>query len=367
MMVVGTTAARPIEPRAEKGGVSMVAIVQSRRRFLTNVAFAGAAGFGGFGTWGKALAAETPPEITTIRLQNDPLTCVAPLVLQELLRAEGFTDIRYVDLTEAHVRRAHAANSGVIPDMIAHREVDFCRNFAPDSVLGMNAGAPITVLAGLHLGCWEVFGKNEIRNLADLKGRTAYNSVGDRPFLTILTSFVGLDPAKDIHWVTDPKLRPMDLFVEGKIDAFFAAPPDLQEVRAKNIGHVIVSGITDRPWSQYYCCMIATHTEFAQKYPVATKRALRAILKGADLCASKPKQVAQLLFDRGYSTRYDYALQALGDIRYDVWREYDPEDTLRFYALRLHEAGLIKSDPNQLIAEHTDWRFLDEIKRELKA
>ena len=159
----------------------------------------------------------------------------------------------------------------------------------------------------------------------------------------------------------------MDLFVAGKIDAFLAQPPVLQEVRAKNIGHVIVSGITDRPWSQYYCCMLATSTEFASKYPVATKRVLRAILKAADLCASEPKRVAQLLVDQGYTTRYDYALQVLSDIRYDVWRDLDPEDTLRFYALRLHEAGLIQISPQKLIAEHTDWRFLDEVKRELKA
>ena len=76
--------------------------------------------------------------------------------------------------------------------------------------------------------------------------------------------------------------------------------------------------------------------------------------------------MAQLLVDQGYSSRYDYALQALSDIRYDVWRDYDPEDSLRFYALRLHEAGLIKSSPQKLIAEHTDWRFLNELQRELK-
>jgi NitT/TauT family transport system substrate-binding protein len=77
--------------------------------------------------------------------------------------------------------------------------------------------------------------------------------------------------------------------------------------------------------------------------------------------------VAQLLVDQGYTTRYDYALHAFNDIRYDVWRDYDPQDALCFYALRLHEAGLIKSSPNELIAEHTDWRFLEELKRELKA
>jgi NitT/TauT family transport system substrate-binding protein len=345
--------------------------IQSRRRFLTHAAFTGAAGLSGIGIWGKALAAEPSPETTTIRFEIDNATCIAPQVFQELLRAEGFTDIRYVDMTEAHVRRADAANSDALCDMIAHGEVDFGRTFAPSLVMGMNAGAPVTVLSGLHLGCFEVFGKKEIRTLGDLKGKTLgvdiYKTAPNRSLLTIMTRLVGLDPAKDFRWVTDPSLQPMDLFVEGKIDAFLVSPPELQEVHARNIGHVIVSSVTDRPWSQYYCCMLATHTEFAQKCPVATKRVLRAILKAADLCASEPNRAAQLLVDRGYAKRYDYALQALSEIRYDVWRDYDPQDTLRFYALRLHEAGLIQSSPQKLIAEHTDWRFLDELKRELKA
>ena len=235
----------------------------------------------------------------------------------------------------------------------------------------MNAGAPITILSGLHLGCFEVFGKKEIQTLGDLKGRAVganiYNSPGDRQLLTIMTHLVGLDPGKDFRWVTDPNLQPMDLFVEGKIDAFLAAPPDLQEVRAKNIGHVIVSSITDRPWSEYYCCLLAARTEFVSNYPVATKRVLRAILKASDLCVSEPDRVAKLLVEQGYTKRYDYALQSLSEIRYDVWRDYDPEDSLRFYALRLGEAGLIQSTPQKLIVEHTDWRFLNELKRELKA
>ena len=257
-----------------------------------------------------------------------------------------------------------------VTDMIARGEVDFGRTYAPSFLLDMNAGAPIKLLSGLHGGCFEVFGKDEIRTITDLKGRTVgadqYLFDGDWPLLIILTRLVGLDPDKDLRWVSDPSLRPMDLFVEGKIDAFLAVPPDLQEVRARNVGHAIVSSIADRPWSQYYCCMLATSAEFTRKYPVATKRVLRAILKAADICVSEPKRVAQRLVERGYTTRYDYALQALSEIRYDVWREYDPEDTLRFYALRLHEAGLIKSSPQKLIAEYTDWRFLNELKRELK-
>ena len=70
--------------------------------------------------------------------------------------------------------------------------------------------------------------------------------------------------------------------------------------------------------------------------------------------------------DGKFTDRYDYALQGLREARYDAWREFDPEDTLRFYALRMHEVGMIKSSPNKIIADGTDWRFLDELKRELK-
>src|SRR5215831_19968713 len=110
-------------------------IAQSRRRFLTNLAFTGAVGLGGAGVASlgggrKSLAAEPPLEVTTIRFGKDTGTCVAPQVFEELLRAEGFTDIRYVDITEAHVRRADAAGSEALSDMLAHGEVDFGRTFA---------------------------------------------------------------------------------------------------------------------------------------------------------------------------------------------------------------------------------------------
>ena len=48
------------------------------------------------------------------------------------------------------------------------------------------------------------------------------------------------------------------------------------------------------------------------------------------------------------------------------WRQYNPEDALRFYALRLHEVGVIESTPKKLIAEHTNWRFLAQLKKEMK-
>ena len=108
-------------------------------------------------------------------------------------------------------------------------------------------------------------------------------------------------------------------------------------------------------------------SRFVRNHPVATKRALRAILKATDLCASQPERAARSLVDGGFAPRYDYAVQTLSDVPFDKWREYDPEDTIRYYALRLHEIGRIKSIPQEVIAQNTDWRFLNELKRELKA
>jgi NitT/TauT family transport system substrate-binding protein len=112
--------------------------------------------------------------------------------------------------------------------------------------------------------------------------------------------------------------------------------------------------------------MVIANREFARKHPVATRRALRAILKAADICAREPERAARLLVDKGHMKNYDYALQVLKEIPYGRWREYDPEDTLRFHALRLHEVGMIKSSPQKIIAEGTDWHFLNELKQELK-
>jgi NitT/TauT family transport system substrate-binding protein len=153
---------------------------------------------------------------------------------------------------------------------------------------------------------------------------------------------------------------------EGKIDAFLGFPPVPQDLRAQQIGHVLVNSAVDRPWSQYFCCLVIGNRAFVQQHPVATKRALRAILKAADLCAQDPERAARVLVDRKSTPRYDYALQALQEIPYNRWREYDPEDTVRFYALRLQEAGMIKSSPQKIIAEGTDWRFFNELKKEMK-
>ncbi|MBI4525359.1 MAG: hypothetical protein HY695_16275 [Deltaproteobacteria bacterium] len=146
-----------------------------------------------------------------------------------------------------------------------------------------------------------------------------------------------------------------------------AFPPEPQELRARKIGRVILNTATDKPWSQYFCCMAVANREFVRKHPVATKRALRGMLKAASICALQPQRAVKLRADKGYTKGVNDALQAIKELPYDRWRDYDPEDTLRFYALRLREAGLIKNNPQKIIAQGTDWRFLNDLKKELKA
>ena len=333
-------------------------ITQSRRQFLTALSLAGAARRVGAPT---AFAAEGALETKKVRFVKIPGICNAPqYVAEELLRAEGFTDISYVGLVAAGAPAVGA---------VARGDADFTVTFAAPLVIGIDGGAPVTVVSGVHVGCFELFGNESVHSIADLKGKSVgVQGLGSSQhvFTAAMAAYVGLDPAKDIHWVINPQVKPTELYERGEIDAFLGFPPEPQDLRARHIGRVIVNSAADRPWSQYFCCMLAGNRDYVSKYPVATKRVLRVVLKADDLCGTEPSRAAQRMVDRGLTPRYDYALQALSEIPYAQWRDYDAEDTVRFYALRLHEAGMIKSSPQKIIADGTDWRFLDELKRELK-
>jgi NitT/TauT family transport system substrate-binding protein len=331
---------------------------RSRRRFLRGVMLAGTAGL--LGWHPRRAAAEPPPETTQLRLDQTGALCIAPqLVAEELLRGEGFTDVHYIKTV------------GVPGTVKALRAGELDLTTAPvwPCLTHLDAGAPLVVLAGLHRGCFELFGTDRIRSIGDLKGkRVAVTLLGSgrHLFLASMASYVGLDPHKDLHWVTDPPAVAMRLFVEGQVDAFMGFPPEPQALRAQQIGHVVVNTTLDRPWSQYFCCMVIGHREFVRTHPVATKRALRALFKANQICAREPERAARLLVDKGYTQAYESTLQTLQEIPYSQWREYDPEDTVRFHSLRLHEIGMLKSSPQKLIAQGTDWRFLNALKKEMK-
>ena len=324
-----------------------------RRAFLAGSSALGAASLLGLP---HTAYAEPPPETQRIKLNGFPATCIAPLYVAEaLLKSEGFTQIDYL---------APVSGAGVGPE-----KADMNVLAVGPVLTAIDSGARVVALAGLHLGCYELFGTERVRAIRDLKGkRIPVDGFGgsQHVLLSSMAAYVGLDPRKDIDWVIAFPPEGKNLFVDGKVDAYLGFPPDPQELRAKGIGRVIVNTAVDKPWSQYYCCMLVTHREFVDKYPIATKRATRAMLKAADLCATDSERVARTLVEKKVTDRYDYALETLREVRYDAWRAYDPEDAMRFHAIRLHDVGLIKTSPNKLITQGTDWRFLNELKRELK-
>jgi NitT/TauT family transport system substrate-binding protein len=169
-----------------------MAIMHSRRRFVTQAAVAGAAGLGalsavGLGGGGKSFAAEPPPEISTIRLSKAPITCLAPqFVAEQLLHAEGFTDVRYEALDRPPVQK------------LARDELDLAMDFAPSTIMELDGGLPVTIVAGVHVGCFELFAHEHIRSISDLKGRTVgAASLGyetERHLVSIMASYVGPRP-----------------------------------------------------------------------------------------------------------------------------------------------------------------------------
>jgi NitT/TauT family transport system substrate-binding protein len=329
----------------------------SRRQFVGGLTLAGTARL--LGRRPDEAAAEPPPETTRLRLYKFPGICLAPqYVAEALLRAEGFAEVQYLEFPEG--------GKGVY-DRVGSGAVDITQWYLAPFIVAADKKAPIVFVSGVHVGCQELVATGSIQSIRDLKGKTIAAPFGGlNSIVFAMLGHVGLDYRRDVTFVEKPPAEASQLLAEGKIDAYLSVPPFAQELRAKKIGRVIVNMATDRPWAQYFCCMLVANREFVRKHPVATKRAVRAILKADQICALEPERVARDIVDRGFTKSYDYALETMKDVPYGRWRQYDPEDAVRFYALRLHEARVIESTPQKIIAEHTDWRFLNELKKELK-
>jgi len=334
----------------------------TRRELLRGVSAATSAALLGLGT--RSAAAEPPPETRTIHLLHDPdvpVLCYAPQYLaKEFLHLEGFTDVRYNAYEDAITDS----------DVLVRGRADITAGLGSDFIYGIDSGAPIVILAGLHAGCTEMFASDRVATIRDLAGKRVVISGQGGPehvFLSSVVAYIGLDPVRDIEWVEEPNYGKWPAMLEQeKVDVVNAFPPQNLVLREKGIGHVILNTTLDDPWRHFFCCMIAARREFVEKHPVATKRAVRAFVKANQLCEADKELSARLLVERGATDRYDHALKTLQEVPYGAWRSYEPRDTLRFFALRLREAGLVKGTPNELIERGTDFRFIDELRREMK-
>jgi len=180
----------------------------TRRRFVRTAAIAATGSLWGWRT--ESLAAEPALETTTIRIVQTAGTCFAPQYLaEELLRVEGFSDVQYVTTVPGE-----PSNSLLVSD-----RADMTMHHSAPNIIRVEKEDPIVVLAGIHIGCFEVFGNDRVRAIRDLKGKTVAVPVSGGPqqvFLSILAAYVGLNPHKDITWAVHPFPETMRLLAEGR-------------------------------------------------------------------------------------------------------------------------------------------------------
>jgi NitT/TauT family transport system substrate-binding protein len=332
----------------------------TRRATLGGLAASSGAGLIGFG-WESA-AAEAPPETRKIRIMQDegiPVLCWAPQYLAiEFLRMEGFEEIELI--------RFDATNNAM---SLVDGTADFAVPLSTDIAIEADRGGEITLLSGLHVGCVEVFASERVKSITDLRGaRLAADGVESdaRRFLSAVVAYVGLDPERDVEWVYGHARTWAEAFADGEVDVVRAFPPMTYDLHELGFGHVIMNTTLDDPWRNFYCCMIAAQSDFVRRYPVATKRALRAYAKAQQACANDRERSARLLVELGATERLDYARRVVDEVPYGAWREYDPAASLRFFALRLREAGFIKESPGALVDRVADTSFWNELRTELK-
>jgi ABC-type nitrate/sulfonate/bicarbonate transport system substrate-binding protein len=202
---------------------------RGRRKFLTGAAALGATAFACIP---RLVLAEPAPEVKKIRLIHALPICLAPGYLaEELLHAEGFDEVEYVDIT-----------ANLSTPYVASGRVDMWVEAAPALVNVLDSNDSVLALGGIHSGCYELFGRAEVRTIRDLKGRSVSISVygaTEHVFVSSMAAYVGMDPRKDINWLVGGSSEDaMRAFSEGKADAFLAFAPEPQELRVRKIGHV---------------------------------------------------------------------------------------------------------------------------------
>ena len=139
--------------------------------------------------------AEAPLETTHIRLVKGAGLCVAPqYVAEELLYAEGFTNVEYVsETTEIGTSK-----------LVATGKADINMAFALPLIIRVDASEPVVILGGVHVGCYELVVNKRINEFRDLRGkRVAVPGAGSTHhlYLSTILSYVGVDPRRGVQWV----------------------------------------------------------------------------------------------------------------------------------------------------------------------
>src|SRR5439155_1293623 len=102
-----------------------------------------------------------------------------------------------------------------------------------------------------------LFGTDRVNTIRDLRDKTVSIPEIESPhhvFVASMASYVGLDPGKDIRFVTQAPTEAVQHLAERKIDALMAFPPLSQELQARmitsNPKKIIAEGTDWRFWNE---------------------------------------------------------------------------------------------------------------------
>ena len=344
--------------------------LSTRRQLLLRTLGTGAAILGGSALAACARQSEAattvlpPPETTTVRIVN-PVECDPGLRLAtSYLREEGFTDIQFV------------STPFTSRGWITNRLADFACAHSEFAVGTIDAGLPLLVLTGLHSGCLELWVRDGITDVRDLRGKRISVRVKDISdmfyawFATYL-GYVGMR-LTDVEFITakgpDDYFGMVDAFKQGRADAVLAGGAEGPKLRRlpKTPGHVILETMTEKPWSEYFCCNLVANRDWARQNPIATKRVTRALLRATDAAAKDQPRAAHDAVVTGLFNDESLITETTAMCTYN-WHDVDPEETFRWFALRLAEAKLITSTPQQILALGTDFTYMRQLRSEPKS
>jgi NitT/TauT family transport system substrate-binding protein len=296
-----------------------------------------------------------PPETTSVRIVMPPECDPGIWLAQDYLRDEGFTNISYVR-TNFTVRAW--LTDGLADIAPAHPEF---------MVATIDAGLPLTVLAPLHSACLELWTDRSITTPAGLKGRRISVRMKDPSdqFFAFFAALLGYGGIGDVHFVEaglDNYDAMIDAFTQGRADAVLAGGAEGPKLRrSRTLGNVILDSMTDKPWSLYECCHLVANRDWARQNPVAAKRATRAVINATNKAALDHARAAHDSVAMGFPKEESLVKAAMDMCRYN-WRDVEPTETVRFFALRLEQAKVIKSTPEQVIDAGTDFAFLRQLR-----
>ena len=208
-------------------------------------------------------------------------------------------------------------------ELITRNLADMTATAPPELLPALDTGGEIVYrLAGVHGGCYELFVHEHIRAIRDLKGkRIAVSAISSLEyyFLASMMAYVELDPRRDIVWVDSKSFDGMRRdFIREKGGRLLRVSPAATRAARKKIGRVIVSTAQDRPWEQYYCCMIVARPDFVRHYPIATKRPCVPSSEPPTSVRRTPSERRSTWSPKGSIHRYEIALDVVKSLSYTV-------------------------------------------------